>query len=92
MNTGMKKTVNRVDRSSRWWWPKVWQYWQLAGRPGNSLVIVLRPKSRNMLAPFRAGPRTVSKPAYRFSLACIPGSGAAVLPAWFPDTLVGLGG
>jgi hypothetical protein len=56
VNTGMKKTVSRVDRSSRWWCAKVWQYWQVACRPGNALVIVLRPKSRNMvLVPFRAG-------------------------------------
>jgi hypothetical protein len=55
VNTGMKKTVNRVDRSARWWWAKVWQYWQVAGRPGNSRVMVFRPKSRNMAVPFNAG-------------------------------------
>jgi len=70
VNTGMKKTVNRVERSSRWWWAKVWQYWQLACRPGNAFALVLRPKSRNILVPFRTARQRVSKPAYQFSLVC----------------------
>lgn len=53
VSTGMKNTVSLVERSSRWWCAKAWQYWQLAGRPGNSLVTVLNPKSRNIfLVPF----------------------------------------
>jgi hypothetical protein len=72
VSTGIKKTVRRVDRSARRWCAKEWQYWQVAGRPGNSLFIVLRPKSRNMLVPFTAGPEIVSKLAYQFSLACSP--------------------
>jgi hypothetical protein len=81
VSTGMKKTVSRVDRSSRWWCAKEWQYWQLAGLPGNSLVMVLRPKSRNIVVPFRAGPGAVSKLAYHFSATCnsLPGTGFARL-------------
>jgi hypothetical protein len=66
----MKNSVNRVDRSSRWWCAKEWQYWQLAGRPDNSLVVVLSPKSRNILVPFGTGWETVSKPTYQSSLVC----------------------
>jgi hypothetical protein len=69
VKTGMKNTVNFVDRSSRWWCAKAWQYWQLAGRPGNSFVMVLNPKSRNIVDAFRGWLGTASKLTYQFTLA-----------------------
>jgi hypothetical protein len=48
VNTGTKKSVNLVARSSRWWWTKERQYWQVAGLPGSAFSTVLKPKRSNM--------------------------------------------